>query len=67
MPASVTETRKLLSLEDVAEALSVSIHMVRKWVAAGRIRSCKLGTRRLVPVDEVDRLIKEAINEEVQA
>jgi excisionase family DNA binding protein len=66
MPASVTETRKLLSLEDVAEALSISIHMVRKWVAAGRIRSCKLGTRRLVPATEVDRLIQESINEKSQ-
>lgn len=61
---SITENQidKLISLEAVAENLSLSLWTVRAWVSKGRIKSKKLGSRRLVPVSELRRLINEGLD-----
>lgn len=46
---------KLLPLDQVAEALGVSIHSIRRFISAGRLRSTRIGTRVLVSTDEVLR------------
>ncbi|MFP5265130.1 MAG: helix-turn-helix domain-containing protein [Blastocatellia bacterium] len=52
---------RLLSLERTAQLLSVSIWTVRKWVSIGRIKSVKIGSRRLVAKSEVQRITSEGL------
>jgi excisionase family DNA binding protein len=52
---------QLLSIEQSAKVLGVSVWTLRKWIADGKIRSAKLGSRRLIPVSELKRFINEAI------
>jgi excisionase family DNA binding protein len=51
---------KLLRIEQTADLLGVSPWTIRAWVAQGKLKSVKLGSRRLVPESEVVRLISEA-------
>ena len=47
----------LLSVDKTAEVLSISPWTVRAWIAKGRLRSTKLGSRRLIPQSEIEKLI----------
>lgn len=41
---------KLLTLQEAADIMSMSIHTIRKWVQSGRLPSKKIGvTRRIEP------------------
>jgi excisionase family DNA binding protein len=51
----------LRSIESAAERLSVSPWTVRAWAADGRLKSVKLGSRRLIPESEILRVIAEGI------
>jgi len=51
---------KLLNVEKAAEVLSVSPWTIRAWITQGKLGSIKLGSRRLVPEAEIQRLITEA-------
>ena len=51
---------KLLSIDKAAEVLSVSPWTIRSWITHGKIGSAKLGSRRLVPQSELERLIRES-------
>lgn len=51
---------QLLSIERTAEVLSVSPWTVRAWIQQGKLGSAKLGSRRLVPQSEIERLITNA-------
>src|SRR4051794_35814935 len=43
-----------------AEMLGVTVDTVRRWAASGRVRTVRSsGGQRLVPIDEVTRLIAE--------
>jgi excisionase family DNA binding protein len=52
--------KRLLSVDHVAEVLSVSPWTIRAWIQSGRLGSAKLGSRRLIPQSEIDRLIQKA-------
>lgn len=53
--------RRLVSLNDTAEVLNVSVKTVRRYVAQGRLDAVRLGRRTFrVQVESVDRLIDEA-------
>jgi excisionase family DNA binding protein len=52
---------RLVSIKDAAEILAISPWTVRAWVTQGKISSAKLGTRRLIPESEINRLLSEAI------
>jgi excisionase family DNA binding protein len=52
---------RLISLEITAELLSVSIWTIRKWVSIGKIKSVRIGTRRLIPKSEVQRITNEGL------
>jgi excisionase family DNA binding protein len=54
------EPEKLLSIEACAEMTSLSAWTIRKWIQTGKIRSNKLGARRLVPLSEIRRLIADS-------
>jgi excisionase family DNA binding protein len=60
MEAQRNSVDRLLSIESAAAILSHSPWTVRKWIAEGKIRSNKIGARRLVPMSEVNRLINES-------
>jgi excisionase family DNA binding protein len=55
----VIESRDLLDLKEFAEKCKISLHTARKWASARRIGTIKLGTRVVVPMSELDRLLEE--------
>lgn len=54
-------TPALLTVEDVAMRLNVSVRTVRAWIAAGRLPVLRFGRRcmRIEPA-EVERLLEQA-------
>jgi excisionase family DNA binding protein len=57
----IDDLDRLLSIEQAAEVLGVSVWTLRKWISDGKIRSAKLGSRRLIPVSELRRFINDAM------
>jgi excisionase family DNA binding protein len=57
----IGDSDRLLSVEKAAELLGLSIWTVRKWVLNGKINSAKLGSRRLIPLSELKRFIRDAM------
>ncbi len=53
----------LVSIETAAQHLGISPWTVRAWVQDGRILSAKLGSRRLVPSSEIQRLVTEGVRQ----
>jgi excisionase family DNA binding protein len=54
-------SESLVSVEKAADILGLSPWTVRAWVSKGKIGSAKLGSRRLIPQSELDRLISESL------
>lgn len=50
-----------VSLVQAAQLLSVSIWTVRKWVSDKRIKSIKLGGRRMIPKSEIQRIANDGL------
>ncbi len=50
----------LMSIGDVADALSVSPHSVRRWAAQGKLPKVKLGTRTLFEPEAVAEFVEKA-------
>lgn len=51
----------VLSMQDVAEVLGVSVNTVRRWIRYGEIATLDLsGDRRLVPKTQILDLIEKA-------
>jgi excisionase family DNA binding protein len=57
MPDDVPQ---LLTLLEVAKALSVSPHTVRSWVRQGKLKSVRLCRRLLFHPDDIARLVAGA-------
>jgi len=58
MRATVTPTRRLISLTEAAEILAVSVKTVRRYVAVGELDAVRLGRRTIrVKAESIDRLI----------
>lgn len=49
---------RLLSVDEAAYLLGVSPWTIRDWIKRGLLGSNKLGSRRLVPETEINRLIE---------
>ena len=57
-----TKIEKLtVTIKEVAEALSVSPSLVRKWKKLGKIKSVKLGASVRIPTSELQRLAEEGV------
>jgi len=48
-----------VSIGEAAKMLSVSHFTVRRLIKAGKIHSVRLGARRLIPIAELERILKE--------
>jgi excisionase family DNA binding protein len=51
------ETKKLLTVPQAAEALTLKPKTVRAWIAARRIACVRLGSAVRIPTSEITRLI----------
>jgi excisionase family DNA binding protein len=51
---------QLYSVEAAAELLSLSPWTLRAWIQSKKIKSAKLGSRRLIAKSEIKRLIRES-------
>jgi excisionase family DNA binding protein len=52
---------RLVNIKDAAAILAISPWTIRAWITQGKICSAKLGTRRLIPESEINRLLTETI------
>jgi molybdopterin-binding protein len=60
MPHAVHDPNPLLRLGQAAEMLGVSVETLRRWEAAGKLRTERTdGGQRLVGIDEVARLLTQ--------
>jgi hypothetical protein len=65
--ANVTEVKaELLPVKNFAARLGVSVWTARGWCYRGTVASVKIGSKLLVPVGEVDRVISENIRPRVE-
>jgi excisionase family DNA binding protein len=58
--------KRLVSVTEAEAITGVSRWTWRRWAYDGRIVSTKLGTRLLIPVREIDRLVVEGIRPRVE-
>jgi len=58
VPAAASET--VLTIDEVAERLKISRSLVYRAIGDGKLRSIRIGKRRLVPASEIARLIESA-------
>lgn len=54
----ITDTPKLMTQPEVAERLRISLRTVEREVAEGRLRSVKLGSRRLVDPRDLEAYLE---------
>lgn len=52
---------ELIGIGAAAARLSLSPWTLRRWICDKKITTCKIGTRRLIPVSEIARLINEGM------
>ena len=59
-PKTMDQIEHTISTEQFMERFGIrSKTTFHKWVKAGKMKTCKVGKRRTVPVSEVARLMKE--------
>jgi excisionase family DNA binding protein len=65
-PETTTSTvrPRVLRVEEAARLLGVGRSLAYDLIRSGRLRSIKIGSRRLVPVAAVDEAIAALLNEE---
>lgn len=56
----MSTTTALMDVNDVAKALKVSPHTVRRWASEGKLKRIKLGTRTLFDPADVAAFVEEA-------
>ena len=57
--ANTTEARKYVSPDEAEGISSISSWTWRRKASSGEIESSKVGGRLLLPLDEIERVIKE--------
>lgn len=65
-PVPQPSTPRLISIQDAADALSLSPWCIRHWATVGKLVSVKLGTRTLIPASELDRIVAEGTRRAVR-
>ncbi len=60
----VTSTSpRVLRVEEAARALGIGRSLVYDLIRTGRLRSLKVGSRRLIPITAIDEVISELSKE----
>jgi excisionase family DNA binding protein len=57
---------RLLTIQNFADAIGISVWTARQYAYAGKIASVKIGKRLQVPATEVDRLIEQNMRPALQ-
>ena len=57
---------RLVTVQEAAMLLGLSVWTVRGWAYRGVIASNKLGTRLCVPISEIERVIRESSRPRVE-
>jgi excisionase family DNA binding protein len=60
-PSPITPNEKLLTTEEVAEWLNVSVRTVEDWIFDGRLKPIKVGRLNRFPQSRVQAFIQEAV------
>lgn len=55
--------KQLLSVDEAAEAMSLSDWSIKKLIATGELPSLKVSGRRLIPRKAIDELIERGLSE----
>lgn len=61
MSTTVMQEDRVYSIEKAAEMLALSPWTLRKWISERKIASCKIGSRRVIPGFEINRIIRESM------
>ncbi len=64
MTNATTDQPRLLRVEEAARLLGVGRSLAYDLIRTGRLRSIKIGSRRLVPRIAIDEAIASLLNEE---
>ena len=51
-------TDNYYTVKEVAQQLKLAEITIRQWIAEGKIESVKIGTRRRIPREQVQKLIE---------
>lgn len=55
---TATVTRRLVSINDTADALAVSTRTIRRYIADGQLEAVRLGGKTLrIKIDSIERFI----------
>ena len=57
------ESKRALTVRDALKTYSIGRTFFYRLVAQGRIKTVKIGSRRLVPVDQMEALISGGAND----
>jgi excisionase family DNA binding protein len=55
--STCTSAKKLLTVKQVADRLSISVHTVYKWAESGRLPAVKLGYMLRFDPDRIEKFI----------
>lgn len=66
MAVTVRVEPELLPVKNFAARLGISIWTARGWCYRGTVASVKIGSKLLVPVGEIDRIISENMRPRLQ-
>lgn len=55
--------RRIYTLTEAAAIVGISYSLMRKFVKQGKIKTMRVGKRLMVPEAEVEKLLKELIEE----
>ena len=65
--AQSQKTPVLLTVEDFGRAVGLSAVTIRRWVAARRLSSVRLGARSVrIPSAEIDRLLESGLTPSIK-
>lgn len=56
-----SQTTSFVTIPQAVRDLKVSRPTITRWIAAGQIRTVKLGKRRMIPNDEFARILTEGV------
>jgi excisionase family DNA binding protein len=57
---------RLRSIAEFCEVTGVNPNTARKWIWQGRLRTVKLGGRRMIPMAELRRICSEGLPDQVE-